>query len=255
MDKELSGKIAIVTGASRGIGKQIAIELGRAGAKVGVLARTVNEKERRDNLPGTIYTTVQEIESLGGAAIAVRCDITREEEVSQAVAQVNNSYGPVDILVNNAGVTAPMSFLQLTAKHWDLVMSVNLLGMFLCTKMVLPHMVERGKGSIINMSSVLARRIQMSIAYGASKAAIERFTLGLAGEMRRHNVAVNALCPDFTATEAVRAFMPNVDTSSWQSPVMWGRYAVLVASQDAQSLTGKVLDEAALREMFGPVYP
>jgi len=252
---KLAGKVAIVTGASRGIGKAIAIELARAGAQVAVVARTVDEKQRKDHLPGTIYTTVEEIERLGGAAVPIRCDVSREKDVSEAVAQVNSKYGPVDILVNNAGVTATQPFLELTLKHWDLLMAVNLRGMFLCTKTVLPQMVERRRGSIINMSSVLAKRVKRSIPYGTSKAAIERFTLGLAREMLKYNIAVNALCPDFTATEAVKAFMPNTDTSAWQSPEMWGKYAVLVAMQDAQSLTGRILDEATLNDIFGPVYP
>lgn len=252
---KLAGKVAIVTGASRGIGKAIAIELARAGAQVAVLARTVDEKQRKDHLPGTIYTTVEEIERLGGTAIPIRCDVSREKDVSEAVAQVNSKYGPVDILVNNAGVTTTQPFLELTLKHWDLLMAVNLRGMFLCTKTVLPQMVERRRGSIINMSSVLAKRVKRSIPYGTSKAAIERFTLGLAREMLKYNIAVNALCPDFTATEAVKAFMPNTDTSAWQSPEMWGKYAVLVAMQDVQSLTGRILDEATLRDIFGPVYP
>jgi len=255
MGMKLAGKVAIVTGASRGIGKAIAIELARAGAQVAVLARTVDEKQRKDHLPGTIYTTVEEIERLGGTAIPIRCDVSREKDVSEAVAQVNSKYGPVDILVNNAGVTTTQPFLELTIKHWDLLMAVNLRGMFLCTKTVLPQMVERRMGSIINMSSVLAKRVKRSIPYGTSKAAIERFTLGLAREMLKYNIAVNALCPDFTATEAVKAFMPNTDTSAWQSPEMWGKYAVLVAMQDVQSLTGRILDEATLRDIFGPVYP
>ena len=253
---KLTGKVAIVTGASRGIGKVIAIELARAGAQVAVLARTVDERQRKDHLPGTIYTTVEEIERLGGAAVPIRCDIRREEDVSEAVAQVNSKYGSVDILVNNAGITAPRSFLELTIKDWDLVMEVNLRGMFLCTKTVLPQMVERRMGSIINMSSVLAKRVKFGIPYGTSKAAIERFTLGLAREMLKYNIAVNALCPDFTATEAAITFRPpNTDTSAWQSPEMWGKYAVLVAMQDAQSLTGRILDEATLKDIFGPVYP
>ncbi len=250
---KLMGKVAIVTGASRGIGKAIAIELARAGAQVAVLARTVNERQRKDHLPGTIYMTVEEIERLGGTAIPIRCDISREKDVSEAMAQVNSKYGSVDILVNNAGVTATQPFLELTIKHWDLLMAVNLRGMFLCTKAVLPQMVERRMGNIINMSSVLAKRITLSIPYGASKAAIERFTLGLAREILKYNIAVNALCPDFTATEAVTAFLPNTDTSSWQSPEMWGKYAALLAAKDAHSLTGRILDEATLRDMFGPL--
>jgi citronellol/citronellal dehydrogenase len=248
---KLKGKVAIVTGASRGLGKAMAIELARVGASVAVVARTVEPGQ--SVLPGTIIEAVQKIEELGGKAVAVQCDITEEQDVANMVKQVNGRYGPVDILVNNAGITTSESFLKLPTKKWDLVIAVNLRGTFLCTKAVLPRMVERRSGNIINLSSVLSKRIEYSIVYGTTKAAIDRFTLGLAREMKRHHVAVNALCPDFTVTEAVRAYLPNVDTTGWQSPEMWGKYAVLVASKTVEELTGRILDQAALTELFGPI--
>lgn len=247
----LEGKVAIITGASRGLGKSMALELARAGASVAVAARTVEVGGSR--LPGTIHETVAEIEDMGGKAIAVRCDVTRETDVADLVERVNRQFGHIDILINNAGINTPESFLKISSKKWDLVMAVNLRGTFLFSKAVLPQMVERRKGNIINLSSVLATRVQFSIAYGSSKAAIERFTLGLAKEMKKYTIAVNALCPDFTVTEAVTTFLTNVDTTDWQRPEMWGKYAVLVASQDGQSLTGRILDVAALREIFGTV--
>jgi citronellol/citronellal dehydrogenase len=247
----LEGKVAVVTGASRGLGKAMAIELARAGASVAVAARTVSPGNA--SLPGTIHETVDEIRRLGGRAIAVQCDVTREEDIARLVEQVNSQFGPIDILINNAGINTPESFLKIPRKKWDLVMTVNLESVFLCCKAVLPQMVERKTGNIINVSSVLASRIQYSIAYGTTKAAIERFTLGLAKEMKKYGVSVNALCPDFTVTEAVTVFLSGVDTTTWQRPEMWGKYAALVADMDAQSLTGRILDEAALRELFGAV--
>jgi len=249
--KKLSGKIAVVTGASRGLGKAMAIKLAQEGASVAVAARTVEAGQ--SPLPGTIHETVSEIGKLGGKAMAIRCDVTREEDAEALINQVNKDFGRVDILINNAGITIPEPFLKLTARKWDLVMNVNLRGTFLCTKAVLPQMVERKSGHIINLSSVLAKRIKFSIPYGATKAAIERITLGLAKEMKRYNVAVNALCPDFTVTEAVTTFLKDVDTTGWQLTEMWGKYAAMVAARDAESLTGKILDEPALREIFGPL--
>ena len=114
-------------------------------------------------------------------------------------------------------------------------------------------MIEQQNGSIINMSSILAQRIQYSIPYGVSKAAIERFTLGLAKELQRYNIAVNCLRPYFVKTEVVTTFLSDTDTSDWESPEMWGKYTALVATKDAQSLTGRILDQAALKEIFGPV--
>jgi citronellol/citronellal dehydrogenase len=248
---ELKGKTAIVTGASRGLGKAMAIELARAGASVAVAARTVEGGQSA--LPGTIHETVKEIKKLGGKAIAVRCDITKEQEVVNLVEQVNAQYGPVDILINNAGIATTESLIELPVKKWDIVMQVNLRGTFLCTKAVLPQMVKRKSGNIINLSSVLAKTIEYNIAYGATKAAIERFTLGLAEEVKEYNIAVNALCPDFTVTEAVKVYRPDADTSGWQLPEMWGKYAALVAAQEAKSLTGRILDELALKQIFGAV--
>ena len=248
---KLSGKIAVVTGASRGLGKAMALQLAREGASVAVAARTIEPAQSR--LPGTIHETVKEIVQFGGRAIAVRCDVSRVEEVDALIDQVDKQFGRVDIMINNAGIGMPKSFLKLTIKHWDLLMNVNLRGTFLCTKAVLPQMTERKCGNIINLTSVLATRIKYSIPYGASKAAIERLTLGLAKEMKKYNVAVNALKPDFTVTEAVKVELPDVDTSDWQRPEMWGKYAALLAAQDAESLTGMILDEKALKEIFGPI--
>lgn len=247
----LKGKVAIVTGASRGLGKAMAIHLARAGAAVAVAARTVEAGQ--SPLPGTIHETVYEIEKEGGKSISVRCDVAQEEDVERLITDVTEQFGRVDILINNAGVTTPEPFLKLSTKKWDLVINVNLKGTFLCTKAVLPQMVSRNSGHIINLSSVLAKTIKYSIPYGASKAAIERFTLGLSKEMKKHHVAVNALCPDFTVTEAVTTFLKEVDTTDWQCTEMWGRYAAMVAAQDAESLTGKILDEPALREIFGEI--
>jgi citronellol/citronellal dehydrogenase len=247
----LSGKTAIVTGASRGLGKAIAIELARAGAKVAIVARTV--EVAGGPLPGSILETTSEIEELGGRALPVQCDITREDSVQNMVRQVRETFGPVEVLVNNAGVTSSDSFLKTSAKRWDLIMAVNVRGAFLCTKAVLPEMVERAGGHILNVSSVLATKIKFNVGYGTSKAAIERFTLGLAEELRKFHIGVNALCPDFTKTEAVVAYLPGVDASRWQSPQLWGKYAVRVAAQDPDRLTGRILTEKDLNELFGQV--
>ena len=251
MPANLEGKTAIVTGASRGLGKAMALELARAGAQVAIAARTVDSKDSR--LPGSIHETVEQIAGQGGEALAIRCDVTNDQDVENLVAEVHERFGRVDILINNAGVTTPEPIAKLTAKKWDLVMSVNLRGTFICCKAVIPRMLEQKSGHIINLSSVLAQRIKYSVVYGTTKAAIDRFTLGLAEELKKHNVAVNALRPDFTVTEAVTTFLKDVDTNDWQRPEMWGKYAALVAAKDAGQLTGRILDEEALIKMFGQV--
>lgn len=235
---KLKGKVAIVTGASRGIGKAIALALAKE--RVNVVAAARSETEGR--LPGTIHTTVEEIHSLGGNAIAVKTDVTREEEVDEMVRKTLDHYGHVDVLVNNAGITVPGTLMEVSVKRWDLVMGVNLRGTFACTRAVLPSMMKQRNGSIINLSSVLGTRVMSGgIPYGVTKAAIERFTVGLAQELREYGIAVNALCPSYTDTEGLRIMAPDIDPSPLQKVEMWGRYAVFLASQDASVITGKCL--------------
>ncbi len=243
----LKDKVAIVTGASRGIGKSIAIAMAAEGARVVVAARTEQEGGR---LPGTIHSTVDAIHALGGKALAIRTDVTREEDVMRMAETILNEFGAIDILVNNAGIDSPGTVLDMPVKRWDLIMAVNLRGTFLCTKVVLPTMMKRRSGGIINLSSVAGTRvILLDVAYGASKAAIERFTYGLAQEVKEYNIAVNALCPSVTDTEGVALWMPSKDKSDWQKPEMWGRYAVFLATKDARSLTGRVLTAEELAEL------
>lgn len=244
---KLGGKVAIVTGASRGIGKAIAIAFANEGADVVVAARTEQEGGR---LPGTIHKTADEIRALGRRALAMRTDVTKEESVEELATRTLQEFGAIDILVNNAGINFAAKVLDIPIKRWDLVIAVNLRGTFLCTKAVLPTMVKRRSGCIINISSVVGTRmISFDVAYGVTKAAIERFTRGLAEELKEYNIAVNALCPSLTDTEGFGQWMPGVDRSGWQRPEMWGRYAVFLASQDASSLTGKVLSAEELAEL------
>jgi citronellol/citronellal dehydrogenase len=220
--------------------------LAEEGADVVVAARSEVEK---GPLPGTIYKTADQISVLGRRALAIKTDVTKEEEVAEMVRRTLQEFGTLDILVNNAGVNAPTWVLDISIKRWDLVIAVNLRGTFLCTKAVLPIMVERRSGSIINLSSPAARIPVFDIAYGVAKAAIERFTIGLAEELREYNIAVNALCPSATDTEGMRLWFAEADRSGWQKPEMWGKYAAFLASQDANTLTGRVLTAEELAEL------
>ena len=243
----LEGKVAIVTGASRGIGKAIALALAKEGADVVVAARTETET---GPLPGTIHKTADEIRALGRRALAVKTDVTQEEQVMEMARRTLEEFGRIDILVNNAGITVPGTVIEMPVKRWDLTIAVNLRGTFLCTKAVLPTMVQRRSGSIINLSSILGTRdVSGNVAYGVTKAAIERFTRGLAEEFRDYNIAVNALCPGYTDTEGLRLWAGDAGRSGWQKPEMWGRYAVFVASQDARSLTGRALYAEDLEQL------
>lgn len=189
----LSGKTAIVTGSSRGIGKAISFALSQAGANVVIAARS---EEESPAFPGTIYKTVEEIKGLGGKALAVRCDVTEDGEVKSMVEQAVETYGAIDILVNNAGVMLGSSFLETGGADFSNSWRVNVLGPFLCTKAVLPHMIPRKSGSIVNISSGMAESNQPhSIIYSMSKVALNKMMLKLAAETTEYNIAVNLLYP------------------------------------------------------------
>lgn len=238
----LDDRVAIVTGASRGIGKAIAIALAREGAKVVVAART------RLNLPtiaGTISATADEILSQGGRALAVKTDVANEQSVAQMVETTLKQWGRIDILVNNAATNFPALFHEMPQKNWDKILDVNLRGTVLCTKAVLPAMMQQARGHIINISSVVTRELHhepfTGIAYDVSKAAMNRLTLGLAEELKSCGIAVNALMPDNTDSDGWAYLNPGIDRSGWDKPAAWGRYAALVAARDPSSFTGQLL--------------
>jgi NAD(P)-dependent dehydrogenase (short-subunit alcohol dehydrogenase family) len=242
----LEGKVAIVTGARQGLGMSIAMGMAEAGADLVICDRVIDD--------GKLDGVAKEIEKLGRRTLTMGGDITIEEDVNDIVNKALEKFGKIDVLVNNAGVTAQDSFLQLPYRRWRLILSVNLDGTFLCTKVVLPHMLEQKSGTVINVSSILAKEIRMSIPYGVTKAGVERFTLGLAREMRRElGIAITCIRPYFVKTEVVMEFMKGRDISDYEEPIIWQKYPAMVAAADPQSVTGKILDKAALEEMFGPV--
>ena len=262
-EESLQGKVAIVTGASRGIGKSMALGLAEAGASVVVAARTA---EPRGTLPGTIHQTVAEIETAGGRALAVTCNVREEESIREMVNRTLDEYGAVDVLVNNAGIGGYAPFLQMTLREWDLNMAINLRAPFIACQAVAPIMIEQGGGSIINVSSHAATNIFSSTlgedhdagialigqAYGASKAALERLTWGLAAELGQHNIAVNALKPlRPVATEGFRFQRPDADFSTWATPQDMAKATVYLAAQDARGLTGAIVTDEELVRRLG----
>ena len=262
-EESLQGKVAIVTGASRGIGKSMALGLAEAGASVVVAARTA---EPRGTLPGTIHETVAEIETAGGRALAVTCNVREEESIREMVNRTLDEYGAVDVLVNNAGIGGYAPFLQMTLREWDLNMAINLRAPFIACQAVAPIMIEQGGGSIINVSSHAATNIFSSTlgedhdagiaiigqAYGASKAALERLTWGLAAELGQHNIAVNALKPlRPVATEGFRFQRPDADFSTWATPQDMAKATVYLAAQDARGLTGAIVTDEELVRRLG----
>lgn len=250
---KLSGKVAIVTGSSRGLGRAIAVGFAREGADIVIAARS----ETEGKLPGTIYKTAEEIQALGYRALPVKCDVTNEQSVSDMVQKALTEFGHIDILVNNAGVAYPYSIAETPLKRWELVLRVNLTGAFLCTKAVLPEMLEQKRGSIINISSLAANlreRVPVftGTTYGVAKAGLDRFTWGLAAELRQYNIAVNAIKPSGVVdTEGMRFVAADTDKTSWVSPERMVKCAIFLATQDANGVTGMVTTDEELFERYG----
>jgi len=243
-----AGKVAVVTGASRGIGRATALAFARAGAQVVLAARSTSQSPGK--LPGTIDEVACQIEALGGRALAVPTDVTKDEQVEALVQRTLAELGRVDVLVNNAAVNYPYPFVDTPMRRWDLVLNVNLRGTVLCTKLFLPHMLARGQGAIVNLSSYLAMAsVPRTLAYGVSKMAIERFTEGLARELAGSGVSVNCLRIEVDiATEGWTYLNPDVDTSAWERPEAAAEAILWLAAQPP-SFTGRVVTIEEVRRL------
>ena len=186
----LQDKVAIVTGASRGIGRAVALGLAREGCAVVVAARSETSTEK---LPGTIHEVVREIEAAGGRALAVPCDVRDEAQIEAVAARTLERFGHIDILVNNAGALWWRPLIETPAKRFDLVMGVNARAAFLCCRAVVPAMKASRWGHIINMSPPMdLALVPGRIAYALGKLGMTMLSLGLAEELRGDNIAVNS---------------------------------------------------------------
>jgi citronellol/citronellal dehydrogenase len=245
----LDNRVAFVAGASRGIGRDIAAALARAGASVAVAART----DEPGRLPGTIHTVANAIQSEGGTALPVLCDVADESSVEEAVARTAESLGPIDILVANAGTLWMGRTVDTPLKRWELCLRVNLTGTFLVTRAVLPSIMERRAGSLIAVTTTGVYRTDLgSNAYWVSKAGVERYYTGLAAELAPYDVAVNCLAPrKVVMTEGAVAGGVSVSDDMIEAPGAMGRAAVYLAGQNARTLTGTVQYSLDLLEQIG----
>jgi 3-oxoacyl-[acyl-carrier protein] reductase len=230
----LMNEVAIVTGGGRGIGRATAFALAREGARVVVAARTLAE----------IEAVAEEIRKKGGEALAIQTDVSREESVERMVENTVEAFGRIDILVNNAGVNIrPKSVIDLTREEWEWLMSINLTGVFLCSKHAYKRMVEQGSGKIVNVSSVGGRGGAKGRApYRPSKAAIINFTECLAEEGKEHGVNVNAVCPGGTDTEMMRSIFPGREAANLMRPEEVAEIIVFLASESSRGLNGVSVD-------------
>jgi len=200
--KRLEGRVALVTGGSRGLGRGIALAFAEEGAKIAFNYLQAEDAARE---------VVGEIEQKGGEALARRADVTDSAEVEGLVDAALSRFGRIDILVNNAGVAAPRAFTEMTIDDWDGLLAVHLRGMFLASHFVVPAMVKQGKGNIITMVGSFGIQPEANWTHlSTAKAGMIGFTRSLARELGEQGVRVNAVCPAMTKTEMIEKFDPDV---------------------------------------------
>jgi len=252
----LAGKVAVITGASRGIGDAIARRYAMEGAKVVVSARTVESGDHY--LPGSINETVAQINAAGGQAIAVKADLGVAEDRQGLVAAALDAFGAIDVLVNNAAITYFIPVTEFPEKRFRLMMDVQVWAPFELAQLVLPGMRERGSGWILNVSSHAALHPEKSqpgrgsTVYGMCKAALERFTTGLAQEVYDDGIGVNVISPGLVATPGVMHHkLINESNEARVTPVEHMAEACLrLCHGDAQELTGRIDYADAVMEEF-----
>jgi NAD(P)-dependent dehydrogenase (short-subunit alcohol dehydrogenase family) len=238
----LAGRVALVTGASRGIGRAIAVALGAAGAAVACAARSRDQVE----------AAAGEITAAGGRARAIRLDVTRAEQIAVGVEEIEGALGTIDVLVNNAGITMEKKTTEVTDEDWDAVLATNLTSMFRCARAVAPGMMRLARGKIINIGSMYGIiGVPRYAAYCASKAAVDGLTRSLAAEWARHGIQVNCLAPGYMNTDISRAaladektralFLSKVPARRIGEPEEVGALAVYLASPASNFMTGQTV--------------
>ncbi len=254
----LAGKTALVTGASRGIGEAIAVRLAMEGARVVITARTAEAGDSK--LAGSLHETVDRIRRAGGVADFIRADLAEAADRERLIAEAVALHGPVDILVNNAALNIVMRVADYTDKRYRLMMGVGIDAPFHLSQLVLPAMRARKQGWIINISSGATRHPKPTYkpsagntVYGMVKAALERFTTGLACEVYDDGVAVNVISPGLVETPGLTAngFLSEAARARLQ-PITYIAEAVLkLASCDVTQMSGRIDHAAAFLEEFG----
>lgn len=243
---DLAGRVVIVTGASRGIGRAIALGLAREGCGLVLAAKSV---ESTATLPGSIHSVAAEIEALGAQVLPLQVDVRDADQIETLAARALERFGRIDALVNNAGALWWQPVRDTPAKRFDLMMGVNARAAFLAARAVLPALIERRWGHIINMSPPLDLRLLPGrVGYCISKFGMTLLTLGLAEEVRQHNIAVNSLWPVTVIESQASINWQMGHRASWRKPDILVDCVVRLLRKEPGELTGQVLlDEDFLR--------
>jgi citronellol/citronellal dehydrogenase len=249
-EKKLREKVVFITGASRGIGREIALRFAREGANIIVAAKTV---QQHPTLEGTIYTVSDEIERLGGTALPLQLDIRDEDKVYEAVGKAIESFGMIDILINNASAIFLAPTLKTPIKRFDLIMDVNTRGTFLCSQACIPHLKNAKNPHILNISPPLNMNplwFKDNVAYTISKYGMSMCTLGMAEEFKSDGIAVNSLWPRSTiATAAIEVNFPKEIFDASRRPAIVADAAYEIVTSDSRETTGNFfIDEEDLEK-------
>ncbi len=259
----LDDKVVIVTGASRGIGKDIAVLFAAEGGKVICAARTVEEGTHP--LEGSLNTTIQEIRDAGGEATAAAANISLPEDCEALVQSARDTYGPVDVLVNNAALTYFIPVKDYPLNRWMRSWAVNFHAPFILSQLVLEDMIPRGSGSIVNISSGAAigpgRGPYQNVppnsggtCYGAEKAALERFTQGLAQEVYEHGISVTAVSPSQVVPTPGTVFhnlVSGIDDPRGEHPELMAKASLLLATEPVEDVSGRVTYSQQILKEYG----
>ena len=238
---KLDGKSAIVTGASRGIGKDIALYLAKEGAKIAV--NYSGSKEKAD-------AVVEEIKATGGEAFAIQANVDQADDVQNLISSTLEHFGSVDILVNNAGITRDNLIMRMKETEWDDVLNTNLKGVFLCTKAVSRQMMKQRAGRIINITSIVGVSGNAGQAnYVAAKAGVIGLTKSSAKELASRNITVNSVAPGFITTDMTDALPEDIKTqmlsqiplAKFGNPLDIAKAVAFLASEDANYITGQTI--------------
>ena len=224
----LTGKSALITGAGRGIGRAIALAFAQQGCDICIVSRTESELEETTHLASAITESV----------ISCRCDVTQPDQVESMVLKAQHTFGKIDILVNNAGFAEFKPFWEYDFLTWQKILDTNLNSMFHCIQAVLPDMMKRRSGRIINISSVTGLKpIENQSAYCAAKHAVNGLSKSLALELRRYNIAVHAVCPGGVATKMTDDVMPDRDKADFMQPEDIAHAALFLATMSSKMTT------------------